>query len=48
MRSDKILHDFIRRLGVAQKELARAKSKLAQVDRGSHSGAELETLLDQL
>ena len=46
--SDMILHDFIRRLGIAQEELAHTKSRLAQVDRSSHSGAELETLWDQL
>ena len=48
MRSDRILHDFIRRLRTAQEELAQAKSRLAQVDRISHSGEELETLRDQL
>ena len=48
MRRDKILHDFIRRVGVAQEELVQAKSMLAHVDGGSHSGAELETLRDQV
>ena len=42
------MHDFIRRLGVTQEELAQAKSRLDQVDCGSHSGAELEMLRDQL
>ena len=48
MRSDRILHDFIRRLGASQEELARTKARLAQVERGSHPGAETETLRDQL
>ena len=48
VRSDRILHDFIRRLVVAQEELARTRARLAQVERGSHPGAETETLRDQL
>ena len=34
VRSDKILHDFIRRLGSSQEELARTKARLAQIKRG--------------
>ena len=48
MRSDRILHDFIRRLGASQEELARTKARLAQVEQGLHPGAETETLRDQL
>ena len=48
VRSDRILHEFIRRQGIAQEELAQAKSRLAQVDHSSHSGEELETFRDHL
>ena len=42
------MYDFIQRLGVAQEKLTQVKSRLAQVDRCLHLGAELETRWEQL
>ena len=47
-RGEKILHDLIQRMGLAQEELAQAKSQLAQAKRGSHSRAEFASLGEQL
>ena len=47
-RGEKILYDLIRRMGLAQEELAQAKSRLARAERGSHSKAEFASLCEQL
>ena len=47
-RGEKILHDLIRCMSLAQEELAQAKSKLARAERGSHSKAEFASLYEKL
>ena len=48
MRGEKILHDLVRRLGLAQEELAQARSQPTQPERYAHSKAEFASIREQL